>query len=632
MKFKEYYNQRNLTIYLLLWLCVFLHASLCYAESNSFYLSFCLKDSLYLYHDGHLLKGKTEDVQDISNLDWEENKSDVGKMLSLDFDEFINDYHNQIDSAPILLIAYRGTAYSYIESIECLKTYNLADKNIRLIDALQLSCYGNLPSEGKWMIANEQDTTYVDYSDQVYEFCKPDSHIGEFKPFVVKNESQLSSLIVNASAKYITASSTKDTKAELLLLCLSFPIQFINHNGTNLNSLIYIHRGRVIPLVSPSKFETNVYVSDSDAYSLLLSDGPVISANGSLCDPVNFELEFINDGPIFIEIDSNGIIRIRNNEDVVSIFDLVYISDNYQEKEVPSNDGKPRMTVLLLLLIIIPVILLIILLSEKDKAQYAISNSKDKNVANEIRSSHKRKTVIIALIGCILITITVIAIYVSVSNLRNFFWEFILTAVGIQAIGSIIIVNVQNKRRKYDSFIISTLTLKDVNLNEEFLLYLRGFKQDDYKTGGIQIKSFNEEGLFSEALKYVKSYAIGMTKELYAPTGATRVYFDDNEWKAGVRTLIANANAIIINVHNSENCIFEIMECQKYMDKTIFIALDENEYSIVKDKCTTKGINLPDIHFTSKEMCSIYCESKYIYDKYSSSVINDYVEHIILSR
>lgn len=628
----EYYSKRSLTIYLFLWICVFLHANLCYAESNSFYLSFCYKDSLYSYHNGHYFRGKTKDLQDSSNFDWDKNKSNVVEITPLYLEEFINEYSEQIHSAPVLLVAYNGTAYSYVESIECLKTYNLADKNIRLIDALQLSCYGNLPSEGKWMVTNEQDTAYVDYFDQIYEFCKPDSHSGEYKSFLIKNESQLSSLVVNASAKYITAINTKDTKAELLLPCLSFPVLLIDHNGTNLNSLIFIYRGRVIPLVSPSQFETNVYVSDSGSYSLLLSDDPVTSANGSLCDPMNFDLEFINDGPIFIEIDSNGIIRIRNNEDVASIFDLVYISDNCQEEEVPSNDRKPRMTVLLLLLMIIPVILLIILLSEKDKAQYAISNFKDKNVANEIRSNHKRKTAKTALIGCILITIIVIAIYASIPDLWNFIWGFILTAAGIQAIGSIIIVNIQNKRHKYDSFIISTLTLKDINLNEEFLLYLRGFKQDDYKTGGIQIKSFNEEELFSEALKYVKSYAIGMTKELYAPTGATRVYFDDNEWKAGVRTLIANANAIIINVHNSENCIFEIKECQKYMNKTIFIALDENEYSIVKDKCTAKGINLPEIHFTSKEMCSIYCESQYIYDKYSSSVINDYVEHIILNR
>lgn len=628
MKLKEYYNKRSLTICLLLWICAFLHTSLCYAESNSFYLSFCYKDSLYLYHNGHFLRDKTKDVQNVSNLDWEENKSDVGEILSLDFDEFINEYHNQIDSAPILLIAYRGTAYSYIESIECLKTYNLADKNIRLIDALQLSCYGNLPSEGKWMIANEQDTTYVDFSDQIYEFSKPDSHLSEYKSFLIKNESQLSSLVVNASAKYITAISTKDTKAELLLPCLSFPVQFIDHKGTKLNSLIYIHRGKVIPFTAPSHYENDVYVSDSGAYSMVLSDGSVISANGSLCDPVNFDLEFINKGTIFIEIDYNGIIRIRNNEDVVSIFDLVCISDNYQEEKVPSNNRKPRMTVLLLLLIIIPVILLIILLSGKNKTQYAISNSKDKNVANEIRSNHKRKTAKIALIGCIFITIIVIAIYASIPDLWNFFWKFILTAAGIQAIVSIIIVNIQNKRHKYDSLVISTLTLKDVNLNEDFLLYLRGFKQDDYKTGGIQIKSFNEERLFLETLKYVKSYAIGMTKELYAPTGATRVYFDDNEWKAGVRILIANANTIIINIHNSENCIFEIMECQKYMNKTIFIALDENEYSIVKDKCTTKGINLPEIHFTSKEMCSIYQESHFICNSYSNSTISEYIKLI----
>lgn len=634
MKHKEYYHIRNRTIYLLLWICVSLHASLCYAESNSFYLSFCYKDSLYLYHDGRYFKGEAKDVQNTSNYDWDKNKSNVGELLSLDFEEFINEHHNQIDSAHILLVAYTGTAYSYIESIKCLRKYNLADKNIRLIDALQLSCYGNLPSEGKWTITNGKDTVYVDYSDQIYEFCNPYSHFEEFKSFTIKNKSDHYSLIIGASAKYLTAICTKDTKVELLLPCLSFPVQIIEHKGADTNPLIYISGGKTVPLVMPSQFDNEVYASDRTTYSLLLSDSPVISLGDDLCDPTNFDLDFIHDGTIFIEIDSNGIIRIRNNENVVSIFDLFYLSEDYQEEELlpnngkPTNNGKPRMIVLLFSLILISGSSYIILLSRKEKSHDEISKSRNKNEANKIRSNHKRDTSIIAIIGLIFIFAVNIALYASIHDLEEYFWKFLFSAVGIQALGTIIIVNMQNKRRRYDSSVISTFTLKDVDLSEEFLLYLRGFKQDDYKTGGIQIMSFNEEKLFSEALKHMKSYAIGMTKELYAPTGATRVYFDDEEWKAGVKALIANAKTIIINVHNSDNCIFEITECKQYMSKTILIAIDEKEYLIVKDKCTTKDINLPNIHFTNKEMCCIYKESHFICNSYSTNKISEYIKLI----
>lgn len=85
----------------------------------------------------------------------------------------------------------------------------------------------------------------------------------------------------------------------------------------------------------------------------------------------------------------------------------------------------------------------------------------------------------------------------------------------------------------------------------------------------------------------MKSYAIEMTKELYSPIGASRIYFDEAEWKEGVKILMKHSKYIIINVHDSNNCIYEIEESLRYSYKTICIVTNLDYYNAIKEKFPT---------------------------------------------
>ena len=147
--------------------------------------------------------------------------------------------------------------------------------------------------------------------------------------------------------------------------------------------------------------------------------------------------------------------------------------------------------------------------------------------------------------------------------------------------------------RKYDRP-ISEMTAKDVE-DDNFVLYLRGFADDNYvKLGdqGFEQKGFSEIQLAKGIQEYYPLYAIGMTKEVYAPFGARRVYYEDSNWKEGVKDLIKRSRAIVILIHDSESCLFEIDECLDYAAKTYCIAYDLNVYESVKNKFANRDILL----------------------------------------
>lgn len=147
--------------------------------------------------------------------------------------------------------------------------------------------------------------------------------------------------------------------------------------------------------------------------------------------------------------------------------------------------------------------------------------------------------------------------------------------------------------RKYDRP-ISEMTANDVE-DDNFVLYLRGFADDNYVKLGDE--GFNQKG-FSEILlargiqNYYPLYAIGMTKEVYAPFGARRIYYEDSNWKEGVKDLIRRSKAIVILIHDSESCLFEIDECFEYAEKTYCIAFDLKIYESVKNKFADRDILL----------------------------------------
>lgn len=132
-----------------------------------------------------------------------------------------------------------------------------------------------------------------------------------------------------------------------------------------------------------------------------------------------------------------------------------------------------------------------------------------------------------------------------------------------------------------ESFPMSGKRPSDIN-DEVFALYLRGFSQDDYETTIVEYYSSKNDGLFSEKLlsyyvsRYIPIYAIGMTKELGCPIGSIRIYLNDETWQEELKVILEKATLIFIRLHNSESCIWEILNTEGYKNKIFYIAEDES--------------------------------------------------------
>ena len=103
-------------------------------------------------------------------------------------------------------------------------------------------------------------------------------------------------------------------------------------------------------------------------------------------------------------------------------------------------------------------------------------------------------------------------------------------------------------------------------VKEPFILYLRGFSDDDYELSWRDLQKqskydeFSEGAFFFIASQYMRSYSVGMTKELSSPIGTERVYLTDDNWKEGVMDLMTRASLIFINIHDSDSCMWEIIQ------------------------------------------------------------------------
>jgi hypothetical protein len=120
------------------------------------------------------------------------------------------------------------------------------------------------------------------------------------------------------------------------------------------------------------------------------------------------------------------------------------------------------------------------------------------------------------------------------------------------------------------------------NVPDDFILYLRGFNEDKYgsinSVNSIPTDCFSEINLAHAVNEHYPLIAIGMTKELDAPFGAQRIYLEDSEWQDGVKKLILKAKAVIILLHDSKSCHFEITNCLQcsIAFKTYCIACSES--------------------------------------------------------
>lgn len=232
----------------------------------------------------------------------------------------------------------------------------------------------------------------------------------------------------------------------------------------------------------------------------------------------------------------------------------------------------------------------------KDKLQE--STNVDESVAIRRKMKWIRN---ISLVGFLFLYLVIGPIVVA--QMSNVTWAQYWLGGSTPAIG-ILVYNIwQAFRQKEENnplSPISTRRKEDVlNANKPFVLYLRGFENDNYsskfkiESQGKYI-SFSEYNLVKEMKSRIPVYAVGMTKETYSPVGADRVYLDDSTWKDDVRELMVAADKIVILVDDKENCIWEIEQTYNLKEKTIFIVNDYYKYLMAKFKLENK-YDLPRI-------------------------------------
>lgn len=145
---------------------------------------------------------------------------------------------------------------------------------------------------------------------------------------------------------------------------------------------------------------------------------------------------------------------------------------------------------------------------------------------------------------------------------------------------------------------VSGKTMNKFHPKKEYALFLRGFGSDNYDIGSEwdaliddfrpwqhkekidpQTQPFSEELFCAAIKKHMPIYSVGMTSEVTSPIGSKRIYLDDKTWKEDVSKLIKKAKLVFVLLHNSESCMWEILQCDKEApQKTIYFVEDNDGF------------------------------------------------------
>lgn len=198
--------------------------------------------------------------------------------------------------------------------------------------------------------------------------------------------------------------------------------------------------------------------------------------------------------------------------------------------------------------------------------------------ANRLRQIVKKRRLILLL--CFLFSYVSYLVFINIV----FPGPYDQLMYSITGIGIVIFRYVKDK--KFESLIgnISTWNKDDfLSNNKRYVLFLRGFASDNYSSVDVLNKKVSSD-CFSEYLfvrilnQKIRVCAIGMSKEVDAPVGATRIYVNDGTWKEDVRELMEVAQYIYILVDDRPSCVWEIYQSEKMLDKTLFLVDNKTKY------------------------------------------------------
>ena len=230
----------------------------------------------------------------------------------------------------------------------------------------------------------------------------------------------------------------------------------------------------------------------------------------------------------------------------------------------------------------------VIKLMEKSDIQL-LNETTDTNIAIEIRKKLKRNRIIMLILMLILYAIFEIAIAAITTNFKDPL-NIVNSIRNIALIGIAMYIYLRKQNGAIKAVgNISTASKHDfLEQHNKYCLFLRGFEQDDYGHDPVVSEktydSFSEYEFTSLVMQNTPICAVGMTKEVNSPRGATRVYLNDDSWQNDVLELMEKSQAIYILINDRKSCIWEIEQSFKMLGKTVYIIDDIQKYENVRQQ------------------------------------------------
>lgn len=234
-----------------------------------------------------------------------------------------------------------------------------------------------------------------------------------------------------------------------------------------------------------------------------------------------------------------------------------------------------------------------------------LNNTTDVNLAINIRRKIKRNRILILVLILLLYSIFEIGISIALYNLEDpDTVGNLIRDIGLTAVIMFMYLYTDKGATKAVGCISTISKQSFLDNHKEYVLFLRGFEDDDYKHEPYVSESlhstFSEYEFASLISQEHTICAVGMTKEIESPRGAVRVYLSDSNWKEDVCDLMHNAQKIYILVNDRNSCIWEIEQSFEMIDKTVYIIDDLQKYDNVRLRISNPAL-LPEISANEKQ-------------------------------
>lgn len=569
---------------------------------NSYFISIN-NDKGIIYFNGKCTKyliDKTDPVPEVSL-----TIEDSVVYAHENFSKFVEDNSDFIRNASVNLFIYDGEPTLFFDLQVIAKQLDIFN-NTRFSNLNQIvGFYGSVLNQGNTIVEVGKYRITYEYADSVCDIVKLENIVSKdvlySNPLIISNDySDVKPIIIQPNeleTQLIKSAFLIKSSPYLLLSKLYFGCWKFQSDNNTLQEVLTPFAalpnewqlGKIDRLSTSLIFgkESNI----NDAFSInnrIVFTGMVeVPLYGIVDDTSVYEYIVYDETPVeefsctqfprvSIDADSHIVILNESNQ-IINLVDLLDIDPQYEIVDktlIIDRDFFEKLVLVVFLYVVLSLFFIFI----------------DKLIKNVFRALII-KTLSGALIHIFrLIYIIIYGVLVIIYfGLTAFFW---VDLIGMQTLSPGLIFILFS----YLAITFFPVSIRSKVPSDKFALLLRGFKNDDYKSSLLLLWSQNfafEMGLTRRVHSIInKFYAIGMTKELFSPWGAKRIYAKDSDWKEIVTQLIQKSSLIIIDFHESESCIFEINRCNDYKSKTICVARNFKSYSALIKQI---GMELPEI-------------------------------------